>query len=232
MIIFPAIDIRNGRCVRLQQGRFDKEDIYDENPIEVAQRWEKKGAQYLHMVDLDGALYGQRVNGKVVEAIVQSITIPVQLGGGIRTIEDIEKVLALGIHRVILGTAAVEEKSFLEKALRNYGEKIAVSIDAHEGYVAVEGWTKTSAFKAMDFAKQLADMGLKTLIYTDIAKDGMLSGPNFEELKNLKKNVDLNIIASGGISSKQNIEKLRELQLYGAIIGKALYTGNIKLEEL
>lgn len=232
MIIFPAIDLRGGKCVRLQQGEFDKEDIYGENPVEVAQKWERKGAKFLHLVDLDGALKGTSLNGEVIKDIVKTLRIPVQLGGGIRTIEDIERVLNLGVSRVILGTSAVKINGFVEKALSLYKDKIAVSIDAKKGYVAIDGWTKVSDLKALDFAKDLEKMGLKTLIYTDIAKDGMLSGPNFEELESLKKHVSMDIIASGGVSSKEDVEKIRELNLYGAIIGKALYTGNINLEEL
>lgn len=232
MIIFPAIDIRNGKCVRLQQGRFDKEDIYGDNPVEVAQRWEKMGAKYLHLVDLDGALEGKSINEDVIKKIISSVNIPVQLGGGIRSMADIQRVLDFGVSRAILGTSALKEDGFMEEALGQYKEKIAVSIDAKNGLVATNGWTKISGLRAMDFAKKLESLGLTTIIYTDISKDGMLEGPNFGELKELQQNISIDIIASGGISSKENVIKLKELQLYGAIIGKALYTGNIKLEEL
>lgn len=232
MIIFPAIDIRGGKCVRLEQGRADKETVYGEDPIEVAKLWESKGALFLHVVDLDGAINGNRLNRNIIRSIVDSVDIPVQLGGGIRTIDDIEDVFDSGVGRVILGTSVVEKEGFLEEALEKYGDKIAVSIDAKDGFIATKGWTKISDIKANYYAKALENLGLKTLIYTDISKDGMLSGPNFMELKALKESVDMNIIASGGISSFSDISTLKSLKIYGAIIGKALYSGNITLEEI
>lgn len=232
MIIFPAIDIRGGKCVRLEQGNADKETIYGEDPVERAKFWESKGTLFLHIVDLDGAFEGVRLNRNIIKSVVDNVSIPVQLGGGIRTLEDIEDVLELGISRVILGTAVVKEEGFLEEALDKYGERIAVSIDAKGGYVAINGWTKISDIKAIYFAKVLENLGLKTLIYTDISKDGMLQGPNIEELKALKESVDIDIIASGGVSSPEDLRLLKGLNIYGAIIGKALYTGNIKLEEI
>ncbi|MCT4621267.1 MAG: 1-(5-phosphoribosyl)-5-[(5-phosphoribosylamino)methylideneamino]imidazole-4-carboxamide isomerase [Marinisporobacter sp.] len=232
MIIFPAIDLRGGNCVRLKQGRFEDENIYSNHPVEIAKKWESQGAKYIHVVDLDGALEGVSKNSEVIKEIIKETNIPVQLGGGIRKIEDIEKVLSYGVSRVILGTSAVKIDGFVEQALKIFGEKIAVSIDAKDGYVAVDGWTKTSNIKAIDFAKKLEGLGLKTLIYTDIAKDGMLEGPNFKELKELKENIKIDLIASGGISKKEDVEKLKDSQVYGAIIGKALYTGDITLEEL
>jgi len=232
MIIFPAIDIQNGKCVRLQQGKFDKKEVYGDDPAFMAVQWENKGAEYLHIVDLDGALHGKRVNEDAIKNIVRSIHIPIQLGGGIRTFEDIEQVLKMGISRVILGTSALQTEGFIEKAVELFGEKIAVSIDAMKGYVAVRGWTDISNVKAIDFAEKLEAIGLKTLVYTDIEKDGMLSGPNFLQLEELNNITNINIIASGGISSKDHVEKLKALKLYGAIIGKALYTGNIQLDEI
>jgi phosphoribosylformimino-5-aminoimidazole carboxamide ribotide isomerase len=232
MIIFPAIDIKNGKCVRLQQGQFDKVNIYAQNPVEVALRWEQKGAKYIHVVDLDGALRGRSINKEVIRDIVRSVNIPVQLGGGIRNLEDISDALNDGVSRAIIGTSAVKKEGFVKKALESYGDKVVVSIDAKGGHVAIEGWTQTSQIKALDFGKELESAGLKTLVYTDIAKDGMLSGPNFKELENMKNHVNVDVIASGGISSKEHIKKLKELNLYGAIIGKALYTGAIKLEDL
>jgi phosphoribosylformimino-5-aminoimidazole carboxamide ribotide isomerase len=232
MIIFPAIDIRGGKCVRLEQGKADKETVYGEDPVERARLWEDKGALFLHVVDLDGAFGGVRQNRDIIREIVDNVSIPVQLGGGIRKIEDIEDVLELGVSRVILGTSAVEEEGFLEEALEKYGDRIAVSIDAKNGYVALNGWTKITDVRANYFAKVLENMGLKTLIYTDISKDGMLQGPNFEELKALNESVNINIIASGGVSSTDDVKNLKGLKLYGAIVGKALYTGNIKLEEI
>lgn len=232
MIIFPAIDIRGGKCVRLEQGMADRETVYGEDPVERAKLWESNGAEFLHVVDLDGAFQGVRQNRDVIKRLVDSVSIPVEFGGGIRTLKDIEDVIKLGISRVILGTSVVEEDGFLEKALNKYGEKIAVSIDAKDGYVALNGWTKISDIKANYYAKVLENLGLKTIIYTDISKDGMLKGPNFDELRTLKDIVDMDIIASGGISSIDDINRLKDLEVYGAIIGKALYTGNIKLEEI
>lgn len=232
MIIFPAIDIRGGKCVRLEQGKANKQTVYGEDPVERAKLWESMGALFLHIVDLDGAFEGVRLNRNIIRDIVDNVSIPVQLGGGIRSIEDIEDVLELGVSRVILGTSVVEEEGFLEEALDKYGDKIAVSIDAKGGYVALKGWTEITDIKANYFAKVLENMGLKTLIYTDISKDGMLQGPNFEELKALNEIVDINIIASGGVTSVEDVKRLKSLKIYGAIIGKALYTGNIKLEEV
>lgn len=232
MIIFPAIDIRGGKCVRLEQGLADRETVYGENPAEMARLWESKGALFLHVVDLDGAFQGIRQNRNVIKSIIDNVDIPVQLGGGIRKIEDIEDSLEIGISRVILGTSVVEKEGFLEEALDRFKDKIAVSIDAKDGFVATKGWTEITDIKAVYYAKVLENLGLKTLIYTDISKDGMLSGPNLEEFKTLKGSVDMNIIASGGISSISDINNLKDLKLYGAIIGKALYTGNIKLEEI
>lgn len=232
MIIFPAIDIRGGKCIRLEQGLADRETVYGENPAEMARLWESKGALFLHVVDLDGAFQGIRQNRNVIKSIIDNVDIPVQLGGGIRKIEDIEDSLEIGISRVILGTSVVEKEGFLEEALDRFKDKIAVSIDAKDGFVATKGWTEITDIKAVYYAKVLENLGLKTLIYTDISKDGMLSGPNLEEFKTLKGSVDMNIIASGGISSISDINNLKDLKLYGAIIGKALYTGNIKLEEI
>jgi phosphoribosylformimino-5-aminoimidazole carboxamide ribotide isomerase len=232
MIIFPAIDIRGGKCVRLEQGNADKETIYGEDPVRRAKLWESKGALFLHIVDLDGAFEGVRLNRNIIKSIVDNVSIPVQLGGGIRTIEDVDDVIELGISRVILGTSVVEVEGFIEEAIDKYGEKIAVSIDAKGGYIALNGWTKISDIKAIYFAKVLENLGLKTLIYTDISRDGMLQGPSIEELKALKESVNINIIASGGVSSAADVKLLKDLNIYGAIIGKALYTGNIKLEEI
>lgn len=232
MIIIPAIDLRDGKCVRLTQGQFDQEIIYGDNPVEVAKQWEWQGAKFLHLVDLDAALVGTSQNGEVIKEIVDAIDIPVQVGGGIRTLGNIEDMFEIGVDRVILGTSALTEKEFLIEALEKYQEKIVVSIDAKDGLVALKGWTEVSNVKALDFAKELEEMGIKTIIYTDIAKDGMLLGPNFKELQVLKDNLSLDIIASGGISSTENLLKLKELDVAGAIIGKALYTGDIQLEDL
>ena len=232
MIIFPAIDIRKGKCVRLQQGEFSREQIFGENPVETALQWLNRGAQFLHVVDLDGALEGRTVHTGLIREIINRVPIPVQVGGGIRTLEDIHRLLGIGTARIILGTSAVLKTDLVKQAIALYGEKIAVSLDAKNGYMAVDGWKTVTNLRAIDFAKELQNIGLQTIVYTDIAKDGMLSGPNYTELEEMKKNLTLDLIASGGVSSKADIEKLQQMGFYGAIIGKALYTGDIRLEEL
>lgn len=229
MILFPAIDIRDGKAVRLIQGDYDKQTTYG-NPVEMAKKWVSYGAEYLHIVDLDGALVGQTENLETVEKILREIDIPVQVGGGIRNIERIESLLSIAVSRVILGSAALKNEQFLDEAVAKFGEKIAVSIDAKNGYVATDGWTKTSDVKAIDFAKKLQKKGVKTIIYTDIAKDGMLQGPNFAELEKMNRETTMDVIASGGVTSIEDLKKLAEFNMYGAIIGKALYTGKINLQ--
>ncbi|MCU9613790.1 1-(5-phosphoribosyl)-5-[(5-phosphoribosylamino)methylideneamino]imidazole-4-carboxamide isomerase [Caldibacillus lycopersici] len=229
MILFPAIDIRNGKCVRLIQGDYGKEAVYGD-PLEMAKKWATTGAQFLHIVDLDGALIGTSQNLEIIEAIVQVVDIPVQVGGGIRSLEQIERLLAIGVKRVILGSAALGNEELLTEALKRYSESIAVSIDAKNGFVATDGWTKTSTETAVSFAKKLEEKGLQTIIYTDIAKDGMLAGPNFAELDVMNNATKMNVIASGGVSTTQDLAKLEQLQMYGAIIGKALYTGQLDLQ--
>ncbi|MBB6454146.1 phosphoribosylformimino-5-aminoimidazole carboxamide ribotide isomerase [Salirhabdus euzebyi] len=231
MILYPAIDIRDGKCVRLIQGDYDKESVYGD-PVEMAEKWISQGARALHLVDLDGALEGSSKNLDAIQAIAKSTNVPIQVGGGIRTIEKIELLLEIGVSRTILGTAALQDKQFLKEAIDKFGAAIAVSIDAKNGYVATDGWTKTSEKKAIDFAKELEDLGVRTIIYTDIAKDGMLAGPNFDEIYTVNKHVGINVIASGGVSNASDVKKLAELDVYGTIIGKALYTGNIDLEAL
>lgn len=229
MILFPAIDIRGGKCVRLIQGDYNKEDVYG-NPVEMAEKWESIGAEALHVVDLDGAKEGVSQNLDVIKEIVETTNVPIQVGGGIRSIQAIEKLVEIGVSRIILGTAALENPEFLKEAVETFKEKIAVSIDAKNGYVATEGWTKTSERQAADFAKELEALGVKTIIYTDIAKDGMLAGPNFKELQHINEHVNINVIASGGVTTIDDVRQLKALQLYGAIVGKALYTGDFSLE--
>ena len=223
MILFPAIDILEGKCVRLRQGDYDQQSIYHEDPVAMAKQWKAIGAKALHLVDLNGAKEGSLKNLSVVEAIIKDTGLPVQIGGGIRNMKTLRLLLSLGVQRVILGTAAIEDPDFLEEALKLYGEKVAVSIDTNKGYVALEGWLKISEVKGLDFAKMLEKKGLKTLIYTDILKDGMLQGPNFNMYHELKEHTNLNIIASGGVSTPEDVKKLGELNLYGAIVGRALY---------
>lgn len=229
MILFPAIDIRNGRCVRLVQGDYDKEDFYGD-PVYMAKRWEDAGAQYLHIVDLDGALEGASKNLSVIARIADTVKLPIQVGGGIRSMIQVEKLLDIGIERVILGSAAVYNESFLNSVLEKYGSTVAVSIDAMNGLVATDGWTKITSIKALDYARNLEGKGLKTIVYTDIEKDGMLSGPNFAEIDIMNQQTNMQVIAAGGVTSLEDIRKLQRLNIYGAIIGKALYTGEIDFQ--
>lgn len=232
MIIYPAIDIKGGKCVRLTQGLKDQEKVYYDWPQEVARLWQEKGARWLHVVDLDGAFGGRLRNYEIVKEMVASARIPIQIGGGIRSLENIEAWLALGIKRVILGTKALEDPVMLKEALKRFSEEIVVSIDAKNGLVTTEGWVKTSSIKAVDFAMRLEAQGVRRIVYTDISRDGMLSGPNFEALENLKGAVGLEIIASGGISSLKDLTALQRMGIEGAIVGKALYEGRIDLAEL
>lgn len=232
MILFPAIDIRGGKCVRLIQGDYGQEIIYNDSPTNMAKEWQRQGAEYIHVVDLDGAKTGDSLNKKAIEAIAQAVTIPVQVGGGIRTMDIVDLHIASGVSRVIIGTAAIQDPEFLKQAVEKYGEKIAVSIDARNGLVATDGWTETSNVKAVDLLQDLAEIGVKTVVYTDIMKDGMLQGPNFEELQVMNQASSIDIIASGGVSTEEDIEKLAAQDMYGAIIGKALYEGKLSLEKL
>ncbi|WP_067726398.1 1-(5-phosphoribosyl)-5-[(5-phosphoribosylamino)methylideneamino]imidazole-4-carboxamide isomerase [Oceanobacillus damuensis] len=232
MILFPAIDIRGGKCVRLTQGDYNKEKVYGDSPTAMASQWEEKGAVFIHTVDLDGAKTGDSLNRKSIKKIAQQTNIPVQVGGGIRSMEIIEDYLSAGVSRVIIGTAAINNKVFLKDAVDKYGAKIAVSIDARGGYVATDGWTETSKVKAIDLVKELESIGVKTIVYTDILKDGMLQGPNFEELQAINESTKMSVIASGGVSTEEDIERLKSLNMYGAIIGKALYDGTMEFEKL
>jgi len=232
LILFPAIDIRNGKCVRLIQGNYDKEIIYGDSPTEMALEWEKQGAEYIHLVDLDGAKTGDSSNQQAIEAIAKAVSVPIQVGGGIRSMNMIEAHIASGVSRVIIGTAAITNPAFLKEAVEKYGDKIAVSIDARNGFVATDGWTETSDTKAIDLLRGLEKIGVKTVVYTDILKDGMMQGPNFGELSTIDEASSIDIIASGGVSTEEDIVKLREMNLYGAIIGKALYEGAMSLEAL
>ena len=232
MIFFPAIDIRNGKCVRLIQGDYDKETIYGDSPTEMALEWEKQGAEYLHIVDLDGAKTGNSSNRKAIQEVAKAVSIPIQVGGGIRSMDMIDEHITAGVSRVIIGTAAITNQAFLKEAVEKYGDKIAVSIDARNGFVATDGWTETSDTQAIDLLKELEEIGVKTVVYTDILKDGMMQGPNFEELGAVNEATSIDVIASGGVSTEEDIKKLEEMNLYGAIIGKALYDGTLSLEKL
>ena len=234
MIIYPAIDIRGGRCVRLNEGRFDAETVFADDPAEMALKWAGMGAEFLHLVDLDGALAGEGKNVPVIERILQSVNIPVQLGGGIRNLETIEKLLALGVTRLILGSAAVNNPQLVEEACKKYPGHIAVGIDAKNGEVAIEGWGKGSGVAATELAKQMATYGVETIIYTDISRDGMLSGVNVEATAALARACGVPIIASGGVASIEDIRRVKAVEadgVCGCIIGKAIYTGAVDLKE-
>ncbi|MFQ6040661.1 MAG: 1-(5-phosphoribosyl)-5-[(5-phosphoribosylamino)methylideneamino]imidazole-4-carboxamide isomerase [Candidatus Poribacteria bacterium] len=234
MLVIPAIDLRDGKCVRLLQGRPEEETVFSDDPVAMALRWQSEGAELLHLVDLDGAFEGTPRNLAVIEKIVESIDIPAQLGGGIRDMERLEQILALGIWRVILGTAALKNPDLVKEACLKYDERIAVGIDAKDGMVATEGWLDVSTKPAIEFAQEMEYLGAKTIIYTDIKQDGMLTGPNLESIKAIAESVDVDIIAAGGISSLTDIQALKSLEsagVVGAITGKALYTGKINLRE-
>lgn len=231
MIIYPAIDVKDGRCVRLVQGKFNDVTVYSDNPVEMAIKFEQMGAEYLHAVDLDGARLGEPQNIAVISEMAVKLGIPVQLGGGIRTIEMMEIILCKGIQRVILGTSAVNDPQLVKKAVQSFGNSLAVAIDAKDGLVAIEGWAKTSSFTAISFAKKMEDLGAKVIIYTDISRDGMLKGPNLKAMEDMVKAVKIDVIASGGVTNLQDIRNLKGIGVAGAIVGKALYTGDIDLKE-
>ena len=229
MRIYPAIDIKDGKCVRLLRGSFDDVTVYGDDPAEMAKRWESEGGEYIHVVDLDGAVKGHGVNAEAIRRICESVSVPVQTGGGIRTMEDIEAKLSCGISRVIIGTKAVSDPEFIKNAVAKYGDKIAVGIDAKDGKVAIEGWEKTTEFGAVEFAKKMAELGVKTIIYTDIATDGTRAGPNVEAMKEMASNIDVDVIASGGIGNMDHIMSLAGTGVEGVIVGRALYTGGVEL---
>ena len=232
MQLYPAIDLKNGQCVRLKQGEFKDITVYSDKPEEIAAQWQSKGATFLHLVDLDGALAGHSVNKEVVKKIAATVSIPIQMGGGIRKEEDIEFVLSLGVSRVIIGTKAAENPEFIRHMVNKFGqERIVAGIDAKNGMVAVEGWEKISDITASDLANRMKEYGIRHVVYTDIARDGMLSGPNVEYTKKLTDETGLDIIASGGMSSMNDLKELYNAGIHGAIIGKALYEDRIDLEE-
>ncbi|MFU0790357.1 1-(5-phosphoribosyl)-5-[(5-phosphoribosylamino)methylideneamino]imidazole-4-carboxamide isomerase [Cerasibacillus sp. JNUCC 74] len=230
MIIFPAIDIKDGKCVRLTQGNYNKVNVYSDSPVKVAKEWENQGAHYLHIVDLDAAKSGVSQNAAIIKDIAKKTNIPVQVGGGIRSLTTMETYLNAGIDRVILGTAAIKDPDFLHVAIANYPSQTAVSIDARNGLVATDGWTETSTITAFQLVKKMEQKGLETIIYTDILKDGMLKGPNIKELTHIQLATSINIIASGGVTTIDDIVTLKKMNVYGAIIGKALYDGSLTLK--
>ena len=232
MVIYPAIDIKDGKCVRLKQGAFDEVTVYNEDPAAQAVIWREKGAEYIHVIDLDGARYGCGYNNSAIVRIIAAAKLPVQVGGGIRTVKDIEDKLSMGAARVILGTAAVTDISLLEAAVKRFGSRhIIAGIDVKDGFVAISGWEDTTKQTALELCLKVKGIGVKTVNYTDISKDGMMQGPNVESTKWLLDETGMDIIASGGISSMDDLRRVYETGVSGAIIGKALYTGDIKLDE-
>ena len=234
MVIFPAIDIRGGKCVRLFKGDFAQETVFSDKPEEMAAKWEAQGGKFLHLVDLDGALAGKSVNLDVVKTIVDTVKIPVELGGGIRTMENIDEVLALGVQRVILGSVAVKNPALVKEACQKYGDRVVVGIDAKDGIVAVDGWGVSGDVEVTVLAKEMAKAGVKTIIYTDISRDGTLSGVNVEATARLARESGVKIVASGGVKSLDDIEALLPYEkdgIEGVIVGKSIYTGSLDLQE-
>lgn len=233
MLIIPAIDLRRGRCVRLYQGNPDKETVYGDNPVDVARQWEHLGARMLHLVDLDGAFTGQSQNAQVIGAIGEAVGIPLELGGGIRTREAVEKALSAGISRVILGTLVIEEPRLAGDLIEEYADSIVVGIDARDGTVAVKGWTESSSVQAIELALRVESWGVKEIIYTDIRRDGTLSGPDLAGLEEILGKTGLQVIVSGGISSLDDLHALKPYRerVRGVIIGKALYSNQLTLTD-
>lgn len=231
MNIFPAIDLFDGKAVRLLKGDYQKMTVYSENPLEIAKDFENSGAEFLHIVDLEGAKTGNTPNIGTIEKIVKNTSLFTEVGGGIRTLETVEKYINIGVKRVILGTAAVNDEKFLISAVKKYGEKIAVGIDIKDGFVAIKGWTDLSKFTPFEFCEKMQNIGVKTVICTDVSKDGAMQGTNVGLYKEMSEKFNINIIASGGVSSIDDIKRLKNLEIYGAIIGKAYYTKAISLAE-
>lgn len=232
MKIIPAIDIKNGKCVRLFQGDYSKETIYEDNPVVVAQKWEAQGAQRLHIVDLDGAKRGEMINIGTIRKIIEAVNIPIQVGGGIRDLTSIIRIIEVGAKSVVLGTAALENVDSLIKIIDIYKERVIVSIDIKNGILMKNGWVEKSNFTVIPMVKQMESIGVKTIIYTDVTRDGTLTEPNYEVIKSIKENTKMNLIVAGGISSIGQIKKLSEMKVEGVIIGKALYEEKINLKEV
>ena len=232
MIIFPAIDIRGGKCVRLLKGDFNQETVFSDSPADMARKWQAQGAEYLHLVDLDGALAGSSQNLNAIEEILQAVDIPTELGGGIRSMEQIDQLLAMGITRVILGSVAVKNPDLVREACAKYGERIVVGIDAKDGIVAVEGWGKSGNIGVIELAQKMKEAGVKTIIYTDISRDGTLSGVNVEATVKLAQESGVKIVASGGVKSLEDIKALKKQEavgIEGVIAGKSIYMGTLDL---
>ena len=231
MNIFPAIDLYGKKAVRLFKGDYAQMTVYSENPVEVARDFEAKGSKFIHMVDLEGAKDGTTPNLEIVADIAKNTSLFVEIGGGIRSMETVDKYLSNGVSRVILGTSAVTDEAFLIDAIKKYGDKIAVGADVKDGYIAIKGWLEKSTYTLDKFFEKMQLLGVKTIICTDISKDGAMKGTNLEMYKELSKKYSLDIVASGGVSTIDDVKELRRMELYGAIIGKAYYTGAIDLRE-
>ena len=232
MQIYPAIDIIDGKAVRLTQGKFDNVEVFNDDPVRAAEQWVRKGATYLHLVDLDGARYGKTFVTDTIKHIKKDFDIPIETGGGVRTLADVEVRIAAGASRVIIGTAAVKNPELVKKAVELYGNKIALGVDAKNGMAAVSGWEEVSDISAVDLCLKMKDYGIKDVIYTDISKDGMMSGPNIESTKQLIEKTGMNVIASGGVSTMEDLENVRSIGASGVIIGKALFNGALDLKEV
>ena len=231
MEIWPAIDLRGGRCVRLVQGDYDRETVFGDDPAEMARRWAGEGAQFLHLVDLDGARDGKLVNRDAVSAIVQAVDIPCELGGGIRDDQSIEQLLSLGLQRLVIGTKAIKEPDWFRTTCRKFPNQLALGIDARNGRVATDGWLETSDVAATGLAKQFEDEPIAAIIYTDIAKDGMMSGPNLEAMKEMNEATRIPVVASGGVTTADDVEQLASIKMAGCIIGRTLYEGKLTLQD-
>lgn len=232
MIIFPAIDIIGGKVVRLTKGDYDQKTIYSESPVKVAESFYEKGAKYLHVVDLDGAKIGETSNYTVISDIVKATSMFVEIGGGVRDLTRIERYANVGVKRVIIGTAAVKNPEFLKEAIKEFGALIAVGVDTYDGFIATDGWIEKSNISGLEFCERMRDLGVSNVIYTDISKDGTLSGTNLDIYAKLSKIDGLDITASGGVTYIEEIKKLKEMNIYGAIVGKAIYEGRLDLNEV
>lgn len=235
MVILPAVDIKDGRCVRLKQGRAEDCTVYSDDPVEMAIRWADEGGKYLHVVDLDGAFEGHPVNMAAIAAIASAIDIPVEVGGGLRKDDDVRALLDVGVSRAIIGTRALSDRAGMKSLIDQFGDKVAVGIDAKDGLVQVKGWVETTDTKAIDLARELDDLGVATLIYTDTSRDGMLKGVNLDAVSEFCDAVSCQVVASGGVTSEDDIVgllALKKANLYGVIVGKALYDGRVKLSRI
>lgn len=231
MIIFPAIDLYEGKAVRLLRGEYDKMTVYSNNPIEIARDFETQGATHIHMVDLEGAKNGETPNINIVEQVAKETGLFTEIGGGIRSMEIVEKYINAGVDRVILGTAAATDRKFLKNAVDRFGDKIAVGADIKDGFVAIKGWTEKSDYSCFEFCEMMQNIGVRTLICTDISKDGAMQGTNLQLYRELSQKLDMQIVASGGVSDMEDVRALRKMDIYGAIIGKAYYTKAISLKD-